>query len=127
MAQWVGGVGWGSGLVPKCPNSPHQERHLLGAAQGRGSGLAEGLFCVCCRATCIDGEAAGGAGVGVGGREGKCRYILQTNTLDSTSSSLWHLLGAGSREEGARHCPQTAGVTSLPTGSLLPQFFFSLC
>lgn len=123
VAQWVGGVGWG-----KCPNSPHQERHLRGAAQGRGSGLTEGLFCVCRRAMCIDGEAAGGAGVG-GGREGKgkCRYILQTNTLDSTSSSLWHPLGAGSREEGARHCPQTAGVTSLPTGSLLPQFFFSLC
>lgn len=29
--------------------------------------------------------------------------------------------------ERAGRCPLTAGVTSLPTGSLLPQFFFSLC
>ena len=94
-----------------------------------GKGLLPGKACsvVCRRATCIDGGAAGGAGVGGGWEgKGKCRYILKTNYLDTASSSLWHPLGAGTGEERAGLCPLTAGVTSLPTGSLLPQFFFSL-
>lgn len=55
---------------------------------------------VCRRATCIAGEAAGGAGVGGGWEgKGKCRYILKTNNLDTVSSSRGRPLGAGSGEE----------------------------
>ena len=62
--------------------------------------------------------------------KGKCRYILKTINLDIASSSLWHPLGAGSREE------RELGITRVLLGSLLcPQapcspsfvFFFSLC
>ena len=58
--------------------------------------------------------------------KGKCRYILKTNNLDIASSSLWHPLGAGSREEGE------PGIARGLLGSLLsPQApcspsFFSL-
>lgn len=118
------GGGGAAGDPAGAPAPPTGGRCLPGAAQGRGLGPGKPvLLCAAGRRALLGEllEEQGGGGWGEG--KGKCRYILKTNNLDTASSSLGHPVGASSRGEGARHCPRTTGVTSLPTGSLLPQFF----
>lgn len=88
------GLGGLEGLAP-----PTRRRGLPGAPPREGAQAGRpALLCAAGRRALM-GSCWRSRGGGRG-RKSKCRYILKTNNLDIASSSLWHPLGAGSREEG---------------------------